>query len=326
MHANMSSRVFVLVAGIVLATLVHVPGVAQAGKVQVVREMAEELLQHIIRREGDTALRQLGKLGAREGMEAFVERIVKEGGEELLQKTTRLAKAHGSAFFDAVEPNPKMLITVLDELPDSIRSGAINSLIRNPQRLTPLVNSHGKEALEAVARHPALAENAMEAFGKHGAALANQLDNVALFRTLRVQDDLLQLAPTQQRSVLDKIAKMPEVVLDYLEKHPRVLYTATGVATVLSLGHHALETDGDAVRPDGTREPSSPMDRFGQGFWNFLEHVADEGWRHMGPTAGFICMAGGAVLVLWMASRLGLNVRNVMRRRDATKSSTQNQD
>ena len=55
----------------------------------------------------------------------------------------------------------------------------------------------------------------------------------------------------KRSTVQAAFAQSPRVVLDYLEKHPRVLTTAAGVGTVLALKDEIVGTSEIVTGPDG---------------------------------------------------------------------------
>jgi len=68
-----------------------------------------------------------------------------------------------------------------------------------------------------------------------GTALGRKLSTEELMIVARHSDDMAALPKDQWKKVLEAVLNNTKAVLTYLEKHPRILYTAAGVATVISL-------------------------------------------------------------------------------------------
>ena len=78
-----------------------------------------------------------------------------------------------------------------------------------------------------------------------------------------------------RKKLLDKIGRAARVVFDYLEKHPRILYTTAGVVTVLSLKEELfVSTEMESIAPDGTKSKTSKT-----GFFVATSKMAYEWFR-----------------------------------------------
>jgi hypothetical protein len=138
---------------------------------------------------------------------------------------------------------------------------AVEAVNRAPGRMAPLVRRHGEAALRAAGRHPGVGPTLLENFSARGAALANRLSTDQVIGLLRHRGAIRSLSPQNRSRLLEKVLRTPGRVVSYLERHPRVLYTAAGLTAVLNLGNRAMEPDGVVRDPDGTIRPSSPLDR-----------------------------------------------------------------
>jgi hypothetical protein len=139
----------------------------------------------------------------------------------------------------------------LDALPSSLVRPALHAAAREPQVVTRVVAELGSEGLEVVARHPGVGTRVVQRFGAEAVPVGRAVTTDQAVSLARHADDIAQLAPAQRSALLGKIARSPGVVLDYLEKHPRILLTAGGAATVLALKDDIVGTSEIVTGPDG---------------------------------------------------------------------------
>ena len=212
---------------------------------------ARELAETLVRQGGSRAARELAEVGGETAVREMLETAAREGGEELVQKSTKYALAHGPLAVGALRAAPARMVGALDGLPAPLVRPALHAAAREPQVVTRIVTEFGGEGLEVVARHPGVGTRLVTTCGADGGRAGRNLTTDQAVSLTRHADDIAQLPPAQRSAVLDKIARSPGVVLDFLEKHPRVLLTAGGAATVVALKDELAGTTEIVTGPDG---------------------------------------------------------------------------
>jgi len=212
---------------------------------------AKELAEALVRQGGRQAAEELAQIGGETAVRETLEAAAREGGEALVNKTTQYALAHGPLALKALRPAPARMAAALEALPEQLVKPALYAAAREPQVVTRLVGEFGSGALEVAARHPGIGARLVETFGDDGVRAARALTTDQAVTLARHADDIAALQPAQRSALLGKIASSPRVVLDYLERHPRILTTAAGVGTVLALKDDIVGTSEIVTGPDG---------------------------------------------------------------------------
>ena len=212
---------------------------------------AKELAEALVKQGGREAAEELSRIGGEAAVRETLEAAAREGGEALVNKTTQYALAHGPLALQAMRAAPARMAGALDALPPALVKPALHAAAREPQVVTRLVGEFGSGALEVAARHPGVGTRIVQNFGDDGVKVGRALSTDQAVALARHTDDIAALAPAQRSALLDKIAQSPRVVLEFLEKHPRVLTTAAGVGTVLALKDEIVGTSEIVTGPDG---------------------------------------------------------------------------
>ncbi len=236
-----------------IATILVCLCVAQQGLAQArsVAAAAKELAEALVKQGGREAAEELATIGGETAVRETLEAAAREGGEALVQKTSRYALAHGPVAIRALRPSPARMVGALDGLPPQLVKPALFAAAREPQVVTKIVTEFGPGALEVAAKHPGVGARIVQNFGDDGVRVGRALTTDQAVSLARHGDDIAALQPAQRSALLGKIAKSPGVVLDYLEKHPRILTTAAGVGTVLALKDDIVGTTEVVTGPDG---------------------------------------------------------------------------
>jgi hypothetical protein len=237
-----------LIAPLVIMLLVTPHCLAQA---RPIAAAAKELAETLVKQGGREAAEELAQIGGEAAVRETLEAAAREGGEALVNKTTQYALAHGPLALKAIRPAPARMASALDALPPNLVKPALYAAAREPQVVTRLVGEFGSGALEVAAKHPGVGARLVETFGDDGVRAARTLTTDQAVTLARHADDIAALQPAQRSALLSKIASSPRVVLDYLEKHPRILATAAGVGTVLALKDDIVGTSEIVTGPDG---------------------------------------------------------------------------
>jgi hypothetical protein len=214
-----------------------------------------------VARFGGRGTRELAELGGREAAEKLLARVSAAGGERLARRTVSLVRELGPEGLRGPADGARDHDRALDALPAGMRGSAVEAVNRAPDQMVPLVRRHGESALRAAARHPGAGPKLLETFPARGAALADRLSTDQVIGLLRHREAIRRLPAGDRNRLLDAVARTPGRIVDYLERHPRVLYTGAGLTAVLNLGNRAMRPDGAVREPDGTTRPSAPLDR-----------------------------------------------------------------
>src|SRR5688572_19367708 len=216
-----------------------------------IAQAAKELAEALVKQGGREAAEELSKMGGEAAVRETLEAAAREGGEALVNKTTQYALAHGPLALQAMRAAPARMAGALDALPPALVKPALHAAAREPQVVTRIVTEFGSGALEVAAKHPGVGTRIVQNFGDDGVKVGRALSTDQAVALARHADDIAALAPAQRSALLGKIASSPRVVLEFLEKHPRVLTTAAGVGTVLALKDEIVGTSEIVTGPDG---------------------------------------------------------------------------
>lgn len=234
------------VLGVVMAVL-FCPGVAQALPTS---KLVGEVIEALTKKTGRKAARELAEFGGEKGVAAVLEKAAREGGEELAERTARLAEKHGVDALRAVERAPARCVTAIEKLPDDLAGKGIRALAREPDRAAKLIAANGDEALEVLARHGGSGPILLEKLGKEAIPVARRLSEEHGIRLARMADDLAKapVTPSDRATILQAIGKAPGAMLDWIERHPRLLLTGAGAgagtAVLVDASKRILGSDG----------------------------------------------------------------------------------
>lgn len=225
----------------------------QVGHAGLVSSGAREILEVVAARGGREAAQELAEFGGKEAVEAALQRVAKEGGDDLVAKAVRFGKSHGLSAIRTIERAPALYIKALDAMPANLVERALGAARRDPALVERIVSRHGSEALEIAARHRGVGADIVAKLGDDGIRMARNLTEEQAVILARHADDIARLPQGQRGDMVDVILKAPGRILDYLERHPRVFMTATGVTTLIALKDDVLGADEETiVNPDGS--------------------------------------------------------------------------
>jgi hypothetical protein len=211
--------------------LVPLAARAQAGPL--LRRGAEEAAEMIMRRSGQKAAGEIAEFGGQTALRESLEKIGKESGDEIMKKAGALAADYGPTALRSIERSPKAMTAALDKLSPQFRQAAIHIVDRDPKIMVSLVERYGSDALEAAARHPGIGATLTQKLGAQGIVAARKATTNEAIILARHADEINALAPTTRQAVLGAIGKAPAKAAAILEKNPKLLLTAAGVAIFL---------------------------------------------------------------------------------------------
>ena len=251
-------------------------GFAQTGAA--VRAMAKELAEKL----GQRGARELAEAGGEAAVREVIEKAATQGGETLAREVASYAERYGAQSLRAFREAPAAMVQGMKKLPAEFAEGAMRAAAREPAVIARLATEVGEDALIVAAKHPGVGVDIAGKLGREGCAAAKNLTTPETIRLARISDDLARLPAAERNGMLTRIGKAPGKVLDYLEKHPKVLMTAAATTTAIVAIDRLL---GDAQEP------------------GFFERIAG---RFYWPVTALIIAAGVLLLVrawLWMKRR-----------------------
>lgn len=252
----LSNPSLIVVCAMILLGIVCQPIWAQGSAVKVA---ARELIEAIVEKGGKEAAEDIVRFGGEGAVREVLEKAAREGGESLAERAVQIARSQGVDALRVIDRAPARWISVLEEIPEDALRPAILAARREPELMTRLVTTYGKEAAEVAARHPGIGTKLVDQLGKDGIELGMRLSDDQAMILARHSDDIAKLAPTQRSEILARISRSPRAILEFLEHHPKVLATAAGVGVVLAVKDQVLGPAGEVTTlPDGTVVTPSP--------------------------------------------------------------------
>ncbi|MDB5321336.1 MAG: hypothetical protein JWN40_2967 [Phycisphaerales bacterium] len=237
-------------AWITLVALAAGAPLASAQVAAVAREIVEQGVEQIFKSAGREAVEELGKTGGRVAVRETLERAAAEGGEGLVRKTTAYGIEQGPIALRAIGRSPAKMVGALDNLAAELRPAALRAVERDPQALAGLVERYGAQALEAAAKQPGVGTVLGEKLGGEGLAAARSLTTDQAIVVARHADEIAKLPAEQQAGLFARLRSNAAGVTGFLERHPKTLLTAAGVAVILGAKDEILGP-GDGADASG---------------------------------------------------------------------------
>lgn len=217
------NRIFVAVLALLLSVqMVHASAVTKG---------ARDIYEACIKKWG----KEVAELGGERAIQKVLENASREGGDALVAKVIQYGKKYGPSAVKAIDNSPALYVKALDQLPEGLAERALWAAQRDPVVVTSLLSLHGPDALRVVAKYPGVGADIVTKLGDDGVRMAKDITEEQSITLARHADEIAGLPLSQRSRVVDKIASAPDRAIGYLEKHPRVLYTAAGIATFLAL-------------------------------------------------------------------------------------------
>lgn len=228
----MKTRTLILVIAMVGICSFSLTDAARAG---IASQAAEEVFEFFVKKGTREASEELAQAGGKAGIKALLESAEREGGEALIKRAAAMVREHGASAIKALQRNPSLYLQALETLPKTTVKPALWAIEREPEVMGKLVTRFGSDALELSVKHPGVWTSIGTKLGDDAITLGRKLNPEELMILARHADDMAALPKDQCKKVLEAILNNTKAVLTYLEKHPRILYTAAGVATVIAL-------------------------------------------------------------------------------------------
>jgi len=243
----MKKYFIIFLAAIFLATVPARAGLLTEG----IEELAERLASKILKTGGRAAERELFEYGGKAALKETLEKVSEECGENAAKKFVTYGERFGISAIRVMEREPALYIKAFDEVPENLLKRAVWAAERDPGAMTGLVKKYGSDVLVVAARHRGTGTKILEALGEDGIRLGKVLSEEQGITLAKNADVISGLALDKKKKVIDVLLSAPGRAIDYLEKHPRVLHTATGVALFISLKNAFVGTDKIIKSQDG---------------------------------------------------------------------------
>lgn len=225
-------RRWTMVIAMLLALMAGGP-LARAQVAAAARGIVEQGVEMIFKNAGRDAAEELAKSGGRVAVRETLERAAADGGENLVRKTTAYGIEQGPIALRAIGRSPARMVGALDNLAAELRPAALRAMERDPQALAGLVERYGAQALEAAAKQPGVGTVLGEKLGGEGLAAARSLTTDQAIVVARHADEIAKLPAQEQASFFARLRSNATGVTGFLERHPKTLLTAAGVAVIL---------------------------------------------------------------------------------------------
>jgi len=233
---------------VMFVTVLALAGSVCGGVGGVAVKGAAEIAEALAKNAGKKAAsRELTKFGGEKALQASLEKAVKEGGEELAGKVIQYGKKHGLSAVKAIDHSPALYVKALDGIPPNLVKGALAAVEREPQIITQLVKTHGPDALRVAVEYRGVGVQIVSKLGDDGIRVAKHLSGEQQAITIaKHADSIAKLPAADKAKVMDKLCRSTKSSVDFLEKHPKTLLTAAGLAAFLASKDKLI---GDEAKP-----------------------------------------------------------------------------
>lgn len=239
------------VVALMLLALVAGAPLAHAQVAAATRGIVEEGIELIFKRAGTETAEELSKLGGRAAVRQTLERAASEGGEGLVRRATAYGVEQGPIALRVIGRSPAKMVGALDNVAPELRTAALRAVEREPQLVTKLVERYGGEALEAAAKQPGVGPLLGEKLGAEGLQAAKTLTTDQSIIVARHADEIAKLPPETRAGFFAKLRSNAAGVTSFLERHPKTLLTAGGVAVLLGAKDQILGPVEETIGPGG---------------------------------------------------------------------------
>ncbi len=194
--------------------------------------------------------RELATFGGERAVREVLEQAEKEGGEALLKKVIQYGEKYGVAALEGMKRSPGVFVRCLDELPEEVALKALQAVKREPDLMARLVSQYGTDALRIAAKHPGVGEQITKTLGREGIEIAERATTKSAVQLSRIAEPIAKLPESEKSQLLDALKNAPKELIDFLDKHPKVLYTTAGVVSFIAakdqiLGGYKVSVDKD---------------------------------------------------------------------------------
>jgi hypothetical protein len=198
------------------------------------RELIDAALGRFAARDAATALSD--QVAGKTAVEEFSTRIAQEGGDAALGRAANVIEEFGPAALTTLAkiPHPARVLEVLDELSPEEARRAISYLGRTDGvALADATDRFGAAALRLELQHPGVGTKIAEDLGADGIAVARQLPTDQAIVLARKSSEIAALPEAPRTALLARAARHASDFVDFLEKHPRFIFTVAATTVLL---------------------------------------------------------------------------------------------
>jgi hypothetical protein len=216
-----------------------------------------------VSKEGtETASKQLAKGISDEVADRVATKLLKEGGEEVVERAAKLTAQNGPDVVRALDnvADPNVVLKALEDLP--IKADVPAAVARlaageGGQQLGELTAKYGSKMLAAEVKHPGIATAYAKSLGDEGIELCSKLSKDQAIDIGRHLDDIAELPPELRRNLVSLADENPsgfaKYVREFTANNPKsVLFTVAATTLLLSQPEAML---GGPDNPDGSPNP-----------------------------------------------------------------------
>ena len=233
-----------------------------------VSEAAEQAIKMINKLLGHEAAEEVSRKFGKEGVEIIMDRALREGGNEAVQRTVKIIGENGIQAIRVLKNSPVTVARALEELPSALVKPALWTLERDPELMISLASKYGGKALEIEITHPGVGGIVLKSLGDEAFEVGKKLSTDEMTRLARYSNDIAKLPTADRFKLLDALKRAPGHILGELEKHPKVLLTAGGVVTMLGVTHQITK----AINEQQFDKDGNPQD---PGLMRYLKWMFD---------------------------------------------------
>ena len=193
---------------------------------------------------GESVLKASGKTVVQKAVHsrstaALLSAIEKRAGVAMSKRAEKLAAQHGSAALKVLSKDPDKLIPAIERFSQAEQARLLDTLARK-EGLRRFFGKYGDDVLKLELRSNGQATAMLGAFGSKALQIAGKLNAKQLLMFASLSGRFKGADAKTVEAFLDLIGKYTGRVFDWIERHPRLLYTATASALVLSLKKELL--------------------------------------------------------------------------------------
>jgi len=204
--------------------------------------------------------------------------IEQRAGKAMGMRAEKLATRHGKATLKVLSKEPKTLIPAIERFSPSNQARLLNALAKKPALING-VRKYGNDVLKLELRSKGQATAILDVFGAEGLRLTRKLSVKQLMLLVQQTARFKGASAKSIKEFLKLAWKHTAKVFDWMERHPRLLYTGTAALLVTN-----LKTELFGNPETGTQ--------------GVVQHILDSGFNALVSIFEFCAPFGAGVLLL----------------------------
>ena len=227
---------------------------AYTASANIVTKGAREIVEELMKKGTKEASKELTEFGGKLAIQNILERASREGGDKLVKEIIRYGKKYGLSSIRTIDSSPAIYIKALNKLPEKMIERALWAAQREPDKMKSLITKYGDDVLFVAAQHRGVGMDIIIKLGNDGVRLSKDLTEKQAVVLARHADEITDLPQQLRSQLIEAMHTAPARVIDYIEKHPKVILSAAGIATLVALKDEVLGKDDEVVvNPDGSK-------------------------------------------------------------------------